>query len=132
MKKFALLTALSVLSLSTVAMAETPAAAVKTEKMTTQQNAKTAVQKDAKIAQNNAAQTKKDAAQKIGNYKGTGSRSLAQFKRIDKDSNGTISQAEFTAANVEKFNKKDKNKDGNVSPAEFSPTLAKREAAKKS
>ncbi len=127
MKKIALLTALSVMSLSTVVTAETPAATAKPAATATAQpnTAKT-------VAQNATKSAKQEAGNKIGNYKGQGSRSLAQFKRIDKDSNGTISQAEFTASNVEKFNKKDKNKDGNVSPAEFSPTLAKVEAAKKS
>lgn len=129
MKKLALLTALSVISLSTVAMAETPAA--KPTETAATKPAETA--KPAVAAQTNVAKTaKQDAGKKIGNYKGHGSRSLAQFKKIDTDNNGTISQAEFTASNVAKFNKKDKNKDGNVSPAEFSPTLAKLEAAKKS
>jgi membrane-bound lytic murein transglycosylase B len=122
MKKIAILTALSAITLSSFAFAEekpTTKPVSETEKAVA---AKPVVKKDAKTtakkAMNNAP-------------KGTGSRAMAQFKKMDKDSDGKVSKTEFTDFQMTIFTKKDRNKDGNLLPAELSPTLAKAAQAAK-
>ena len=122
MKKIAILTALSVITLSSFAFAEekpTTKPVSETEKAVV---AKPVVKKDAKTT-----------AKKMMNNapKGTGSRSLARFNKIDTDKNGKISQAEFTNSHLVAFKKKDKNKDDVLDQSEFSPTLAKAAQAAK-
>jgi Ca2+-binding EF-hand superfamily protein len=56
---------------------------------------------------------------------GKGSRVIATFNKMDTDSNGTISEAEFTNLHIKKFKAKDKNKDNVLSKEEFSPLLKK-------
>ena len=114
MKKTAILTALSVMTMVSFANAqETSPTKPVVEKP--------AVKKNMKPEEGN------NTAKKMRNHapKGTGSRAMAHFKKMDKDSDEKISQSEFTAFHSTIFSRKDRNKDGYLSPAELSPTLAK-------
>jgi len=87
------------------------------------------------VAKENASKVKmkksKKAAKRKAVYKGKGSRAKARFAKMDTNSNGFISKAEFNKYHAAHFAKKDKNKDGKLSAGELSPVLAKKNKAKK-
>jgi hypothetical protein len=112
MKKFAILTLLSMMSLSSVSFAEE-------QKVTSTEKSVTETQKKPEAV------TVKPQKNVRRITKGTGMRAMARFNKMDANKDGKISQSEFTAFQNAIFTQKDRNKDGDLIPAELSPTLAK-------
>lgn len=132
MKKILTAVLLSTILFGTLANAEDKT--MPSEQSSNSKNATNQATAKEKMAPQAKSAMQNDSVKKIGNYqaKGTGSRAMAHFKKMDSNNDGNVSKEEFVAFSSMKFNQKDKNKDGNLSPAECSPTLAKKMAGQKS